>query len=417
MEYYPRKIEENLRKWIKRKEIIIIKGPRQSGKTTLLLHLKEKFGGEYITLEDEEMLESFENSPKKFIKRFLKNQRNVLYIDEAQYSKKVGKLLKILFDLYSEKIKLIVTGSGSFDVKVEIGKYLVGRAIYFELLPLDFEEFIMWKAKDLLDVYIDYKNFVISFIQGKDASFPEIAYRKEFRNLMEEYITYGGFPQIVKEEDYEIKKELLKNLVKTYLEKDVFFFFNIRHLEKFRNTLKYLSFNSGSVLEISSMCNALKLDYKTIENYISVLVNTYILFLLSPFHKNLATELRKSKKIYFLDSGMRNALLNNYLPLDSRTDKGSMLEHFILRELIALTQSFENIYYWRTTGKAEVDFVLNIKNEIIPIEVKSHGKIGKSFRSFLSAYKPKRAVVFCEECFGIKEIGKTKVAFLPHFFI
>ncbi|HID43896.1 MAG TPA: hypothetical protein EYP30_09045, partial [Archaeoglobaceae archaeon] len=208
-------------KWLERKEILLIKGARQSGKTTLLLHLKEKLDGNYITLEDEELKKSLESNPKQFVKRYL--DKKVLLVDEAQYTKDIGKILKLLYDLHGEKLKLIVTGSGSFDIKVEVGKYLVGRAIYFELFPLSFEEFLLWKAKDLHKIFTDYKSQLMDFVHSGE-KINEPVFEKEFYSLLEKYIVFGGFPAVVKEDDDELKKELLKNLVRTYVEKDVFFF-------------------------------------------------------------------------------------------------------------------------------------------------------------------------------------------------
>jgi len=157
------------------------------------------------------------------------------------------------------------------------------------------------------------------------------------------------------------------------------------------------------------------MDFKTIENYLSVLSNTYIVSLLSPYYKNLTTELKKAKKIYFNDLGIRNSVMNNFLPLENRMDKGILYENYIFNEL---KSNFDGkINYWRTTGKAEVDFILQLNSEIIPIEVKSQTKIRKSYLSFLKTYKPKTGVVFTEKEFKIKKIGDTKVAFIPHFFV
>lgn len=413
MEYYPRKIEKKLEKWLHRKEVILVKGPRQSGKTTLFLHLKERFGGNYTTLEDETVLKTFEENPKEFAKRYA--EEKFIFLDEAQYSKKSGKVIKLIFDLFSDKTKLVVTGSGSFDIKVEIGKYLVGRAVYFEVLPLDFEEFLLWKAKDLHNVFFDYRNAVKSFVmEGKDIK-AKPAFEQEFNSLLSEYLVFGGFPAIVKEGSEEIKKELLKNLTRTYLEKDIFFFLNIRHIEKFRSLLNYLSFNVGSLIETSSIMSDLKMDYKTVENYLSIMSNTYIISNVSPFHKNLVTELKKPKKVYFNDTGLRNSIINNFITFENRTDKGVLLENFIFNEL--RTNFDGKINYWRTTGKAEVDFILQLGEEVIPVEVKTQTKLKRGFLSFLEAYKPKRALVFTEKEFGIKQMGRTKVAFLPHFFI
>ncbi|MGB9727745.1 MAG: ATP-binding protein [Nitrososphaeria archaeon] len=414
MEYYPRKIEEKLDQWMGRNEAIIVRGPRQSGKTTLLLHLKEKYGGVYVTFEDEDMLDTFENAPKEFVERFLKGERTTILLDEAQYSERVGKNLKLLFDLFSDKIKFIVTGSGSFDIKVEVGKYLVGRAIYFELLPLTFEEFLLWKARDLHKIFLEYKFQLENFIKsGKDIGC-QIAFQREFSSLLEEYLIFGGFPAIVKEADENVKVELLKNLTRTYIEKDVFYFLNVREIEKFRNLVKYLSLTVGSIVELSSLMSEMGMDYRTIENYISILVNTYIISLVPPFYRNLVTELKKAKKIYFLDTGLRNSLINNFLPLENRVDKGVLLENFIYNELRNLGYS---IRYWRTTGKAEVDFIIEGQDQVVPVEVKSLGKIKRGFINFIDTYKPKSAIVFTDKGFTTKEVGNTKIAYIPHFFI
>ncbi|MBE8538613.1 DUF4143 domain-containing protein [Geoglobus acetivorans] len=407
MEYYPRIIELEMEKWLKRREVILLKGPRQAGKTTLFVHLMEKLNGDYVTLEDEEMLRAFEKNPKMFVKRFGKT----LFIDEAQYCKKAGKVIKLLFDLYPD-LKLFVTGSGSFDIKVEVGKYLVGRAVYFELFPLNFEEFLIWKAKDLVGIFREYRKMLFDFIRGEDVH-PETSFESEFGELLGEYVVFGGFPAVVKEEDYQIKKALLKNLYKTYLEKDVFFFLNVRHLEKFRDLMKALSFMTGDMLRYSSLSSDLKMDYKTLENYISILVNTYVIELVPPFHRNLVTEIKKAKKVYFVDTGLRNAILGDFSPLAQRTDKGKLLENFVVNEI----KKYGEVRYWRTTGKAEVDFVLNFEGRIVPVEVKSFGKVRRSFLSFLSTYRPERAVVFTENDSGVKRVGSTDVLFVPHWFV
>lgn len=414
MEYYPRKIEENLDKWMSRREAILIRGPRQSGKTTLLLHLRDKFGGDYITFEDENMLRSFEDNPELFAKRFIRGERNILFIDEAQYCGSVGKLLKFLFDNFSDKLKFIVTGSGSFDVKVEVGRYLVGRAVCFELLPLSFEEFLIWKAGDIHKIFTDYKRQVERLILEGEPIESKPVFQREFNTLLEEYILFGGFPAIVKENDREIKIELLKNLVRLYIEKDVFFFLNVRELEKFRNIIRYIAISIGSILEYSSIMREFHMDYRTIENYLSILINTYIISLIPPFHKNLITELKKARKIYFIDTGFRNSIINNFLPLNNRTDKGFLMENFILNELRSL--GFE-VYYWRTAGKAEVDFIIKVGDEVIPIEVKSGGSIGRSLISFIKSYKPRNALIFTEGSFKSEEIYGTKIFHIPYFYI
>ncbi|PSN95330.1 hypothetical protein B9Q04_12650 [Candidatus Marsarchaeota G2 archaeon BE_D] len=413
VEYYPRKIDEKLEKWMRRREVLLIRGPRQSGKTTCLLHLRDMHGGSYVTLEDADALRTFDESPKEFASRYL-DRGGILYLDEVQYSKNAGKNLKLIYDTYGDSLKLVVTGSGSFDVKVQVGGYLVGRAAYFELLPLSFGEFLLWRSPDLSKLFETWRREVKGFISGSGRIESSPAFQNEFRALLEEFVVYGGFPAIVKENDPEFKRELLSNLVRTYLERDVFFFFNIREMEKFRSLLTYLSLSAGSMLQVSSVISDLRMDFRTVENYLSVLSNTYVTMLIPPYHTNPVTELKKTRKLYFVDTGLRNALLENYLPLQNRTDGGVLLENFVLNELRDMGFSPK---YWRTTSKAEVDFIIEVDGNPVPIEVKSRGKEQRGFYRFVESYSPKTALVFTEGDFGVKSAGKTKILYLPHYFV
>ncbi len=234
---------------------------------------------------------------------------------------------------------------------------------------------------------------------------------------MNEYITYGGFPAIVNTPEADKKKERLNNLITTYLEKDIAFFFGIRHPDKLRDFLKYLSANNGGLFNHSNATQNLRMAYNTVEDYLNILHQTYILIPLAPFSKSLTTELKKSKKIYFLDTGLRNFITGNFLPLENRSDAGQLLENFILRELLDKYPEAK-INYWRTTAKAEVDFTLSTSNETIPIEVKTNNaKISASMLNFIENYKPKKAVIFNQGKFGVETIKNTKIFFIPHYFI
>lgn len=418
MDYYPRLIEEDMDRLLKRKEAIVLKGPRQAGKTTLLLHMRERTGAGYVTLEDTDMRDSLDRDPKAFARRFLDADRHMLFIDEAQYIKGVGQRAKLIYDLFGDDLRLVITGSGSFDMKGEIGRYMVGRAIYKELMPLGFGEFLSWRAKDLFKLFLDYNAKVKAFAGGRGRGMGiKPVFGKEFGALLEEYVLYGGYPAIVKENDAKTKAELLRNLAATYLEKDVFFFLNVRHLDKFSEFLKYLSFNNGGMFVASNVSQNLQMDHDTIESYINILTNTYILIPVSPYHRSLTTELKKPRKLYFLDTGLRNSLLNNFTGLESRTDRGALLENFILRELPTLFEGAK-INYWRTAGKAEVDFVLQYNGGLVPIEAKSgETRITKGFLSFIKTYTPERAIIFTTGKFGVEKVGRTSVAFVPYFFI
>ena len=256
------------------------------------------------------------------------------------------------------------------------------------------------------------KNFLFRNGSLKDA----ISFREEFLNLWQEFIIYGGFPAIVKEEDNESKIFLLKNLLQTYLEKDIFFFLGVRDLEKFRNFLKALSYMSGSLLEVNSLIKEIKLDYKTAVNYLNLLVHTYIIDLLSPYHKNLITELKKIKKIYFLDTGLRNAILNNFSFFNSRTDRGELLETFVFSELKKLGLE---IKFWRTAGKAEIDFIISSEKGPIPVEAKLSHEVKRGFLSFLRPYHPEKALMISLnlEEIKLKKINHAKLLIFPCFYL
>jgi len=250
VEYLFREIEKEVEKWIERKEFLIIKGPRQSGKTTFLLYLKTKLpNAEYLTFQDFEIAKSFSSNTKLFVERFLEKGVKYLLIDEAQNVKDVGERLKLIYDLYAERIKVIATGSGNFDIKVNVSGHLVGRCILFELFPLSFEEFIIWKAKDLHKIFRNYFESLTSFILGQQEDLQTPTFENEFLKLLTEFLIYGSFPVIVKEENKEVKKSLISNLVSTYLEKDVAYFFGIRNLEKFRDLLSYLAYSISNLIQ------------------------------------------------------------------------------------------------------------------------------------------------------------------------
>lgn len=418
MEYLFREIEEEMEKWLERREFLMLRGPRQSGKTTFLLHLKAKLpNAEYFTFQDFETAKSFSSNTKLFVERFLEKGMKYLLIDEAQNVRDVGGRLKLVYDLYSDRIKAIVTGSGNFDVKVNVSGYLVGRCILFELFPLSFEEFIVWRMSDLHKIFRNYFESLMAFVlQGEDLQAP--AFEDEFFRLLTEFLVYGSFPAVAKERDGEVKRSLLSNLVSTYLEKDVAYFFGVRNLEKFRDLLSYLACSISGLVQPTSLSSDLKMSFQTLESYLEILQQSYIVFLVKPFSKNLATEIKKARKLFFVDLGMRNYLAGNFLEdPDRREDTGKLLENFVFLELLKKFGDWK-INYWRTTNKAEIDFVISKEDKIVPMEVKFRDhKLSRGFHGFLKTYKPEVAVVFTLGKFGVEKIYGTKVAYIPHYFV
>lgn len=423
MEYLERNLFDGVKKWIDRREIIAIKGPRQSGKTTLLEMIRrwlinsKKVKEENIvsvSFEDREILEKFSVDPRGFVERYIKNERIYLFLDEVHYCNELGHKLKLIYDSF-RNVKLIITGSSSLELTSQTAKYLVGRIFSFELLPFSFYEFLLARDERLAKIYLDRKKEVRNFIlRGKNLELRKDIHIKEISRYLEEYLIYGGYPEVIKTGNREEKQIILKNIYDTYVEKDILSYLQISDTLKFRKVVSLVSFSIGNILSYESLANNSASYYKEILKLIDVLEQTYVIKRLRPFYKNLVTELRKNPKVYFYDLGLRNYAINNFNTIGLRDDVGRIAENFVFSDL-----GYEgfSLNFWRTTGKAEVDFVISDVKEVIPIEVKfermKKKKFGKSFYSFLDAYKPKRGVIVTRDYWGEMKIGKTNVKFIP----
>ena len=432
MKYYERLLLEEIKNYMERREIIAIKGPRQSGKTTLLKMLKDfllKKGIEekniiYLSFEDIETLEKFSLSPKEFIKSFIEkeNERYYFLIDEAQYCKELGKKLKLLYDSF-ENAKFIITGSSSLELTSETAQFLVGRLFSFELLPFNFFEFLNAKDKRIARIFAEKNEKIKQLILNeKDFEIPEEdIFVNEILRYFEEYVVFGGYPEVIKARKEEEKKIILKNIFNTYLEKDILSYLQITDVVKFKKLVSILSYLSGDLISFEKLTTETQSYFKEINFLLDVLQQTYVIKLLRPFHKNLITELKKNPKVYFFDFGLRNYAINNFNNLEIRSDSGKLVENFVLNEISSIVEEKMFLNYWRTIAKAEVDFVLSNGNKILPIEVKFESfkkeKIGKSLYSFIKNYSPKFAIVATKDFWGEKQVENTKVKFIPSCYL
>jgi predicted AAA+ superfamily ATPase len=413
---YKRKLEAELRNFMPRREILVVRGPRQSGKTTLmrLLYNGVRKDKVFINLDLPEYRRALAETPLDFVRRFKKPGKDlVMFLDEIQRVENAGESLKLIFDEYPD-VKLLVTGSSSLELKVRVLPPLVGRAFLFELLSFDFEEFLMAKDEGLWRVFRE-KNSALREFLAEGGELPEPSFKDEFLRLLQEYLIYGGYPEVIKARSEEEKIVVLKNIVALYLEKDITTFFGIEESSKFQDFAKVLAFNTSSLLSLSSVASDLKLSYRRAEQFLEILRHTYVVSLLNPFARNLVTELRKMPKVYFLDLGLRNSLLSNFADFDSRTDRGQLVENFVYRELLQFAGF--SLHYWRTAGGAEVDFVLVRGEEVIPIEVRlGGGALGKGFYSFLKTYRPERAIVVTLGDFKKQKVTGTTLYWVPIFY-
>ncbi len=420
---FPRDILSDLTKWLDRREAYAIKGPRQSGKTTVLKILQEKLKGKnvvFLNFEDPDVLEAFEANPKEYIKSFmLSNGEYYFLMDEYHYVKDLGKKLKLLYDTF-DRAKFIVTGSSSLELSGAMAKFLVGRVFFFELFPFSFHEFLVAKNPRLAKVYEQKNNHIKEFLLDGKVSTERDIFLKEFTPLFNEYLAFGGYPAVIKAENFETKKMILKNIYDTYISRDVIEFLRISDAFKYRCIVRVLATLTGKLMNYNELSSACQSYYKEVRKIVSMLSETYIIKLIQPFYRNPVTELKKNPKIYFLDLGLRNYILGNFNPLEKRIDAGTLIENFVL---LSLRNSFpdKTINLWRTIAKAEVDFILRLNNELIPVEVKyqtfKKPKIPRSLRSFIKTYKPQKALIITKNFWGHEEVESSTVMFAPAHYI
>lgn len=425
-EFYERELSEELKKWVDRREIFAIKGPRQSGKTTLLKILAEWLEKEKgvspgkiisLTFEDKEVLEKFTLSPKDFVGSFVEGkERHYFLLDEFHYVKDGGQKLKLLYDTL-ENMKFIITGSSSLEI-IALSKYLVGRVFSFYLFPFNFHEFLNAEDRRMARIYEEKNEAVRNFIfEGKEFEFGEDIFLDDVLKFFGKYVIFGGYPEVIKGKDVETKRIVLKNIYETYIGREVVELLRIHDIFKFRKLVGLLSSQVGSLINYNQLASSCDSYYKEMLELLNVLEETYVIKLIRPFHRNIRTELRKNPKVYFIDLGLRNYVINNFNALEGRSDSGALVENYALLALFNMVKDFGKVNYWRTLSKAEVDFILSTGEEIVPVEVKyssfDEPKISRSFRSFLGAYKPDRGVVLTKNFWGESKISGTKVKFVP----
>ena len=431
-QYFSRSLMEKLKKWIDRREIYAIKGPRQSGKTTLLKMLNEylirKKGVSpdniiFLTFEDRDILEKFSADSKEFIRSYIgkkKKERFYFLLDEFHYLEEGGQKLKLLYDLF-ENVKFIITGSSSLELAGKTAKYLVGRVFSFYLPQLSFAEYLGLKSQQMNNIYCERTKFLKDFIiSGKDFLLEKDIFASDFKKYFEEYSIFGGYPEVVKTEDFETKITILKNIYETYVTKDIIELLKINKVSKFRTIVKLLSTRISSLINFNSLCNDSNTYFQELKSFLSVLEETYIIYLLKPFYTNKATELKKNPKLYFIDTGLRNFAIDNFKEIGLRTDGGNLIENTAFIQL-RINYSEIPIKYWRTLAKAEVDFILEREKDIVPIEVKyanmSEPKITRSFRNFLLKYKPENALVLTRGFCGQLKVDSSLIKFIPIWYI
>ena len=360
---YLRYLEKEIEKRIGSGKAIVLIGPRQVGKTTLIeTILKNK---DYLLLDgDDPRTRTLLTEPNtEEIRSILGKYKNV-FIDEAQRIKGIGLTMKIITDRFKD-IQLFTSGSSSFDLSNQINEPLTGRKWEYQLFPISWEE------------YEEHHGYLFSEQQ------------------LENRLLYGLYPDVLNSPEDEIS--VLRNLVNSYLYKDILSFVNIQKPEILEKLVQALALQIGNEVNYSELAQMVNADKNTVSKYIDILQKGYIIFKLGSFSRNLRNEIKKNKKIYFYDNGIRNMVIGNFNPLELRTDKGALWENFLISERvkqIEYKQSLAHTYFWRTKQQQEVDFVEENSGKIYGYEFKwnNRRKI-KLPKTFVEAYNAESKVI------------------------
>jgi len=329
---YKRILEERIKHRFFSGKAIILAGARQTGKTTLITELLKVFKGEEVkrfVCDNPTDRDFLNNKDLSFLKKLI-GKAKFLFIDEGQKVATIGQTLKLLVDHYRSSLQIIVTGSSSFNLLDSTQEALTGRKFVFTLYPLGLKE-----------IY-----------PGKDA----MTISKGLADLL----IYGSYPEIVSAESFDDKVAVLRELTSSYLYKDILELQQIHNCAVLSGLLKALALQIGSEVSYNELSNLLGIDKKTVERYIDLLEKNFVIFRLPPYSGNKRREISKLRKIYFYDTGIRNAIINNFNPPDSRDDTGALWENFMVAERMKFREYrgvFRNQYFWRTYDGSEVDLV------------------------------------------------------------
>ena len=379
MKYIQRNIEHIIGKYLDCSEIIAVVGPRQCGKTTLFKQIHQNIQqakkSKFITFEDPMILGMFDNNIDAFIELYVKTT-DVLFIDEFQYSKNGGKHLKQIYDLYG--IKMFITGSSAIELTVNTLKYLVGRIFSFELYPFDFSEFLSAKNQDVYDYYRNNFSISLDDISNKsDFDIPVEIFRK-LSSLYEEYVLFGGYPRVVLCDDVEEKKQVLTGIYSTFIIREIKDYLGLVEEYKLINFVKALSLQVGNLVEYKNLSDLSGYSFVTVKKYLHFFEQSYVCDMVKPFYTNKQKELVKNPKSFFLDTGLRNVIINDFRFLSQRTDAGSLLENGLYMDL---KKQGYLLKFWRDKQGNEVDFVVEKEAVKVAIEVKLNAKQCKSTKS------------------------------------
>ncbi|WP_281309473.1 ATP-binding protein [Flavobacterium flavigenum] len=356
-----RAVVDEFRQKVIPNKVLILLGARRVGKTELIKNYVSELPSEsYLQLNGEDI-----NDINLLKERSVNNYKrllagiDLLVIDEAQNVPDIGLILKLIVDSING-IKIIATGSSMFDLSNKLGEPLVGRKNTIYLFPLSQIEFS------------EVENF------------------KQTTENLEEKLLFGGYPELIQYESWEEKKDYLFEIINSYLLKDILVFEGIKHADKIYDLLRLIAYQVGKEVSVQELANQLQLSKNTVGNYLDLLSKVFILFKIEGFSRNLRKEIVKSNRWYFYDNGIRNAIINNFTKLESRTDVGDLWENYLAYERIK-KQNYKKIktknYFWRTYDQQELDWLEEREDKLSGFEFKwNENKKVKIPTAFKNAY-------------------------------
>lgn len=352
----PRYLQSEIAHFLLSKKVIVLLGARQVGKTTLL---KKIFSNAiWLNGDDADTRQKLTNTNEKILKNELGSFKTVV-IDEAQRIENIGITAKIIADQLPN-ITLILSGSSSFELANKINEPLTGRKWELNMFPISHQEMV-----------------------GYHTAFTE-------NRLLKQRLLYGYYPEVVMGEGNQ--QSILKEISSAYLYKDILTWENIHKPDKLERLIQAISMQVGQLVSYHELGQIAGLNSATVERYINLLEKAFVIYRLGSFNRNLRNELNKSRKIYFYDNGLRNAVINQFQQIESRNDIGGLWENFLLAErtkFLAANKIFCNRYFWRTKDGAEIDYIEEYNGEIHAFEFKWNPEAKAKFsKTFVEQYKP-----------------------------
>lgn len=386
-----REIIPDIKYWLWKEKILILKWPRQVWKTTIIKLLKKELEENnyktlYFTVDKELWNPIFENV-KYFIKYLndqfdLNNEEKVyIFIDEFQYIKEAWLFMKILFDEFKNKIQFIVSGSSSLEI-TKNSEFLTWRKVEFFIWHITFFEFLNYKSEN------KYKK--IDLLDFQELEYIDNIYKEDIKKYFLEYVNYWWYPEVCISKNIKEKEIILREIIQTYIKKDIINFLKIENISAFNNLIKILWDWIWNLVNKSELANKLNINYETLIRYLDILEWTYIYKFIKPYFTNIWKELSKMQKVFINDIWTLNAIfLRKYETLD--LIPWNIIENIIYNNL-TVNNLLDNIYFYRTISKSEIDFVIQKENELLPIEVKYRNNVSKipvAIKNFSNLYENK----------------------------